>query len=140
MVGTLDHSLTYDHCRVHFPVSSLSLWLITSEGIHFTPSYVLLTICRPTTNINTNLTQVQNVGNLWSSTPLKNFASSLSGSFPSGNAGNLVGNRMFYSNDYMVCTTVVCSVYPQLTACAVGSPRYQLRHDAQDVLIPHKEH
>jgi hypothetical protein len=55
----------------------------------------------------TNLTQVQNVGYQWGSigTPLGNFASSLSGSFSTANAGNLKGNRMFYANDYMVSGT-----------------------------------
>jgi hypothetical protein len=62
----------------------------------------LITI-RPTANINTNLTQVGHVGQLWSSDTLINFATSLAGNFISGNAGNLVGNRMFHSNDYMVC-------------------------------------
>jgi hypothetical protein len=64
---------------------------------------MVLTSTRPTANINTNLTQVGHVGQLWSSPTLTNFASSLAGTFASGNAGNLVGNRMFYSNDYMVC-------------------------------------
>lgn len=50
----------------------------------------------------TNLTQVEHVGEEWSSDTLIDFADSLSGEFNSANAGDLTGNRMFWSNDYMV--------------------------------------
>ena len=49
-----------------------------------------------------NRTRVLELGQMWSSPVLVNFARSLTGTFASANAGNLLGNRMFYSNDYMV--------------------------------------
>ncbi|KAG6827678.1 hypothetical protein H0H92_010809 [Tricholoma furcatifolium] len=55
----------------------------------------------PTSGIRINLDAVAELGSLWNSATLSNFASSLSA--PSNvNAGGLVGNRMFYTNDYMV--------------------------------------
>ncbi|KAF5386914.1 hypothetical protein D9615_002000 [Tricholomella constricta] len=54
-----------------------------------------------TGNIKTDLSVVGELGNLWNSIKLTDFANSLSA--PSNvNAGGLVGNRMFYTNDYMV--------------------------------------
>ncbi|ESK88903.1 polysaccharide lyase family 8 protein [Moniliophthora roreri MCA 2997] len=55
-----------------------------------------------TANIKLNLTKVNQLGGVWSSDPLKNFAQSLSKSDSKVNAGNLLGNRFFYVNDYMV--------------------------------------
>ncbi|KAF8078587.1 chondroitin AC/alginate lyase [Lyophyllum atratum] len=55
-----------------------------------------------TGSIKINLTQVRELGQLWSSSSLINFADSLSPSTPNANAGCLNGNRMFYANDYMV--------------------------------------
>jgi hypothetical protein len=42
------------------------------------------------------------VGKKWGSATLMDFAASLSKKPTSANAGDLVGNRMLYSNDYMV--------------------------------------
>lgn len=53
-------------------------------------------------SIKTNLASVLKLGTLWSSDTLKNFASDLSANSSSANAGNLIGNKMFYTNDYMV--------------------------------------
>ncbi|KIM43567.1 polysaccharide lyase family 8 protein [Hebeloma cylindrosporum] len=55
-----------------------------------------------THNININLTQVRELGKLWSSASLIDFTNSLTPTTPNANAGNLVGNRMFYADDYMV--------------------------------------
>ncbi|KAG6857590.1 hypothetical protein H0H87_000189 [Tephrocybe sp. NHM501043] len=55
-----------------------------------------------TGSIQINLTQVLELGDQWSSDPLNNFAKSLSGKVKNANAGNLQGNRMFFTNDYMV--------------------------------------
>ncbi|KAG6842627.1 hypothetical protein C0991_000154 [Blastosporella zonata] len=55
-----------------------------------------------TGSININLTQVLALGEQWSSDPLVNFAASLSDSFENANAGDLEGNLMFFTNDYMV--------------------------------------
>jgi hypothetical protein len=57
---------------------------------------------RATHNINLNLTEVLELGKLWSSASLIDFANSLTPTTPNANAGNLVGNRMFYAEDYMV--------------------------------------
>ncbi|KAJ8508557.1 hypothetical protein ONZ45_g9168 [Pleurotus djamor] len=61
---------------------------------HYTP--------RATAQLNINLTQVQELGNLWNSDVLTRFAQSLSGVASSANVAKLTGNRMFYANDYMV--------------------------------------
>jgi hypothetical protein len=102
--------------RVHYPASSPSRWLTTSKMDSSSLCDMVLTSTRPTTNLNTNLTQVGNVGQLWPSPTLTNFVTSLAGTFASGNAGNLIGNRMFYSNDYMVYPTA-CAGYNSLTRC-----------------------
>ncbi|KAK1228704.1 hypothetical protein PQX77_008198 [Marasmius sp. AFHP31] len=54
-----------------------------------------------TANININLTKVNQLGQEWQSDTLTRFAQLSQGS-SSANAGQLVGNRMFYANDYMV--------------------------------------
>jgi hypothetical protein len=59
---------------------------------------------RATHNININLAKVLELGELWSSASLIDFANSLTPTTPNANAGNLVGNRMFYAEDYMVGT------------------------------------
>ncbi|KAF8912697.1 polysaccharide lyase family 8 protein [Gymnopilus junonius] len=48
------------------------------------------------------LDEVLELGQQWSSGALTNFANSLSASASNANAGQLIGNRMFYANDYMV--------------------------------------
>ncbi|KDR85027.1 hypothetical protein GALMADRAFT_52424 [Galerina marginata CBS 339.88] len=55
-----------------------------------------------TGSIKINLTEVLELGQQWSSSSLINFANSLSATSSNANAGKLVGNRMFYANDYMV--------------------------------------
>lgn len=57
---------------------------------------------RPTRDISQNLTEIAELGRLWNNEVLKNFASSLSGSGSNANVGRLMGNKMFYANDYMV--------------------------------------
>ncbi|KAJ6489074.1 polysaccharide lyase family 8 protein [Mycena sanguinolenta] len=49
-----------------------------------------------------NLTQIQVLGQLWESDDITNFYNDLVGTSTSVNPGSLVGNRMFYANDYMV--------------------------------------
>ncbi|KAF8626538.1 hypothetical protein AX15_004841 [Amanita polypyramis BW_CC] len=53
-------------------------------------------------SINSNLTEVQALGELWSSSTLIDYAEKLSQNSTNANAGSLIGNRMFYDNDYMV--------------------------------------
>lgn len=52
--------------------------------------------------VKTNLTQVQNLGNLWNSSALQSVYANLTMNTTSANSGNLTGNRVFYSNDYAV--------------------------------------
>ncbi|KAJ3574860.1 hypothetical protein NP233_g1480 [Leucocoprinus birnbaumii] len=56
---------------------------------------------QPSASINMNLTEVGVLGQLWNSSILSDFAT-LSGQGKTSNAGDLVGNRMFWDNDYMV--------------------------------------
>ncbi|KAK0506120.1 polysaccharide lyase family 8 protein [Armillaria luteobubalina] len=56
-----------------------------------------------TADIGMNLTAVEELGNEWMSSTLTEFGASLKGdNLTHANAGNLIGNRMFYANDYMV--------------------------------------
>ncbi|KAJ7146741.1 polysaccharide lyase family 8 protein [Mycena epipterygia] len=49
-----------------------------------------------------NLTQIQVLGQLWESDSITNLFNDLSATGSTVNPGSLVGNRMFYANDYMV--------------------------------------
>jgi hypothetical protein len=60
-----------------------------------------------------NVSQVGALGQAWGSPSLSDFAISLSTTPSTANAGNLTGNRMFFSNDYMVSNRRA-----KLTACA----------------------
>ncbi|OBZ79153.1 Chondroitinase-AC [Grifola frondosa] len=53
-------------------------------------------------SINTNLTQLQVLGQEWGSDILTNVFDDLSLNTTDANSGNLTGNRMFYANDFMV--------------------------------------
>ncbi|KAL9716212.1 hypothetical protein Ac2012v2_000658 [Leucoagaricus gongylophorus] len=55
-----------------------------------------------TGSINLNLTEIGQLGQLWNSGIITNFARHLSETGENANAGQLNGNRMFYDNDYMV--------------------------------------
>lgn len=58
---------------------------------------------RASASIQMNITTVLELGNLWSSTSLKNFAASLMPDpITNANAGTLIGTKMFYANDYLV--------------------------------------
>jgi hypothetical protein len=68
------------------------------------PRFIMFPVIdgQATGSMNINLTKTQILGNLWDSDVLEEFASSLSKEAGDGNAGDLVGNRVFYDNDYMV--------------------------------------
>jgi hypothetical protein len=53
-------------------------------------------------SIHVNLTKIRDLGQKWQSSALVDMAESLSQNSANVNAGNLIGNRMFYANDYMV--------------------------------------
>ncbi|KAG9016597.1 hypothetical protein FRB90_002878 [Tulasnella sp. 427] len=55
-----------------------------------------------TGNLKTNLTQTLQLGELWKDHSMTKTANGLLQNGTTVNAGNLRGNRMFYSNDYMV--------------------------------------
>ncbi|KAJ6578036.1 polysaccharide lyase family 8 protein [Mycena capillaripes] len=52
--------------------------------------------------LEVNLTQIQVLGQLWESTDITNFYNDLSANGTTVNPGSVVGNRMFYANDYMI--------------------------------------
>ncbi|OJT12944.1 Chondroitinase-AC [Trametes pubescens] len=53
-------------------------------------------------SINTNLTQLQVLGQEWGSDVLTDVFNNLSLNTTTANSGNLVGNRVFFANDYAV--------------------------------------
>ncbi|KAF6765934.1 chondroitin AC lyase [Ephemerocybe angulata] len=54
-------------------------------------------------SVRADLGSVQQLGDLWNSNALKRFGNLLQGaSMSSANPGTLVGNKMFFANDYMV--------------------------------------
>ena len=107
---------------VYFSCWALSNWSFVETSLfledssvflslmHSTPLYSCLSneqvfICnwRATGSIKIDPKDVLNLGKLWSSDTLIDFANGLSEDTTNANAGNLTGNRMFYLNDYMVC-------------------------------------
>lgn len=61
---------------------------------------------RATTGLNINITEIQNLGQLWNSASMINVYDALMKPTNDANAGALIGNRNFYNNDYMVSRTV----------------------------------
>lgn len=57
---------------------------------------------RATENLKTNLTQLQVLAQEWDSQPLLQAFNDLSTTATTANQGNLIGNRMFYANDYII--------------------------------------
>ncbi|KIO26600.1 polysaccharide lyase family 8 protein [Tulasnella calospora MUT 4182] len=55
-----------------------------------------------TASLNMNFTQVLQLGQQWKDANMTRVATSLLKNGTTSNAGNLVGNRMFHDNDYMV--------------------------------------
>ncbi len=60
------------------------------------------TFLRATGSLNLNLSEVLQLGELWNSSTMVQVYNSLIELTKDANAGNLVGNRNFYNNDYMV--------------------------------------
>lgn len=58
-----------------------------------------------------NLTQLQVLGNLWNSDVLLEVFDTLSRESDSANSGDLVGNRMFYANDFAVSISAFYSCH-----------------------------
>ncbi|KAG8921081.1 hypothetical protein FRC01_000423 [Tulasnella sp. 417] len=55
-----------------------------------------------TASIKMNLTQVEQLGDQWKDSKMKDVATRLKKPGKTANAGNTLGNRMFWVNDYMV--------------------------------------
>ncbi|KZP31299.1 polysaccharide lyase family 8 protein [Athelia psychrophila] len=55
-----------------------------------------------TGSINFNISEVQQLANQWQSDALLEVVDSLQTNTSDANSGSIVGNRMFYANDYMV--------------------------------------
>jgi hypothetical protein len=87
--------------------SSVSLLLILSMSLyHFVPtsrsSLELPIFLRATAGLNINLTQITQLGELWKVAEFGDIITALEKNVSDANAGALYGNRMFWSNDYMV--------------------------------------
>jgi hypothetical protein len=95
---------------------------------------------RATHNININLAKVLELGELWSSASLIDFANSLTPTTPNANAGNLVGNRMFYAEDYMVGTFFASIQYLFTLNFFEGPSWVKLCDICKDVLQKNQEH
>jgi hypothetical protein len=74
----------------------LSAWLVQT-------SRAPLDIClRATSGLKINLSDLLRLGELWDSSTMVQVYHSLIEPTDDANAGKLIGNRYFYSNDYMV--------------------------------------
>ncbi|KAI0752805.1 polysaccharide lyase family 8 protein [Daedaleopsis nitida] len=88
------------------------LWMIyrnvLTDVLHFDFSVLPRFISFPvsdqqaTGSINLNISQIEELGDLWGSDALEDVSQSLSTKTKDANAGKINGNRMFYANDYMV--------------------------------------
>ena len=56
---------------------------------------------RATGSININISEIAQLGEEWGSSTLTTVATSLSKNSSNANEGNIIGNRMFFTNDYM---------------------------------------
>ncbi|KAG6850521.1 hypothetical protein H0H93_012522 [Arthromyces matolae] len=83
---------------------------------------------------------ILDLGKMWSSNSLINFAKSLSQSAKNANAGSLEGNRMFFTSDYMVRTFKKVEFRYLIHYRELGSSRFQLCDDAQNVLRKNAEY
>ena len=95
-------SCTDDWERALRVVSSVSQWRISSKktiGLNFT---FTLKHRRATGSIGLNITELIELGTLWGSDTLTNVGNSLNELGNDANVGNILGNKMFYTNDYMV--------------------------------------
>ena len=94
--------------------------------------------CRATSGLNLNLSKILQVGKLWGSTSMIQAYNNFVELTNDANAGNLVGNRIFYNNDYMVCwNTNRQSIWCD---ASLGSARSGLRLHAENVFNTDAEH
>lgn len=89
-----------------------NLWMIflnvVTDVLHWDYSVIGRVISLPTADdqatasLKTNLTQIRVLGDLWNSSDITHVYEVLEGTSKNANVGAIVGNRMFYTNDYMV--------------------------------------
>lgn len=89
-----------------------NLWMIfrniVTGVLHWDYSVIGRVISLPvadnqaTASLKTNLTQIRVLGDLWNSTDITHVYEVLEGTSTDANIGATIGNRMFYTNDYMV--------------------------------------
>lgn len=109
--------------RIHPCLASLSL---------------IMRSCRASANLKMELSQVSSLGESWNQTNLIQFGSALDEPSPTtANAGDLVGNRMFWNSDYMVSYTRILHLSP-ININHTGPPHKQHGHNPQDALHPHR--
>ena len=65
-------------------------------------SIFLMRIVRATASLDMNISQIQQIGDLWGSEIIQSVAESFAANSSTANAGDINGNRIFYANDYMV--------------------------------------
>ena len=65
----------------------------------------LTSFSRATGSININITELLVLGDDWNSETLTGAYGILSSNSTSANVGDMVGNRVFYDNDYMASNT-----------------------------------
>ncbi|KAK0233202.1 polysaccharide lyase family 8 protein [Armillaria fumosa] len=89
-----------------------NLWMIfrnvVTDVLHWDYAIIGRVISLPvadnqaTASLKTNLTQIRVLGDLWNSSDITHVYEALEGTSKDANIGAIVGNRMFYTNDYMV--------------------------------------
>lgn len=97
---------------------------------------------RATGSIKINITEIQELGELWDSDILQSVAQSLAQGSEDANAGSITGNRMFYANDYMVSIILgrrAAQFDDNRGPCNAGSARFWVRDNPQDVLQENQE-
>ncbi|KAG9018583.1 hypothetical protein FRB90_011305 [Tulasnella sp. 427] len=77
-------------------------WDFSVLGRFITFAVSDLQFVQATAGLNIDFTQVQTLGKQWGDAAMTKVSTALLKSGGTSNAGGLVGNRMFYSNDYMV--------------------------------------
>ena len=96
---------------------------------------------RATGGLNLNLSEIQQLGEIWNSSTMVDVYEGLIQNTSDANAGSLYGNRNFYNNDYMVCLTLIPFGPPDsYFIMIIGSARRRLCYYAQDVVGPYFDH
>ena len=99
---------------------------------------------RATGSIKINISQIQELGSLWGSDEIQSVYESLAANSSTANSGDIVGNRMFYNNDYMVSRLALTNTPALMLISTCSSPSgaawLGIYFHASDVLQSHFEH